>query len=797
MKGLSALAVLIAFSAPASAQVREDYPIQAVPFTDVHFADAFWAPRMETNRSVTIPYAFEKCEETGRIDNFAKAGGLMEGEFEGIYFNDSDVFKVIEGAAYALSLAPDPELDAYLDDLIAKIAAAQEDDGYLYTSRTLSSPDNMPPGGPERWSNIDHGHELYNVGHMYEAAVAHYMATDKRSLLDVAIKNADLICSVFGPGKLPWPPGHQEIEIGLGKLYRTTGDRKYLEMAKFFLDARGREVGRHLYGQYSQDHVPVVEQEGAVGHSVRAAYLYSGMADIAALTADPDYVTAIDRIWNDVVGRKMYLTGGIGAAGGIEGFGEGYDLPNRTAYAETCAAIANAMWNHRMFLRHGDAKYVDVLERVIYNGFLSGVALEGNTFFYPNPLSSLGGARSPWFGCACCPSNVCRFVPSIPGYAYAHRGDELYVNLFVGGTAEIALEGGVVRVEQETEYPWQGDVALTVHPAEAGRTFSILVRIPGWARNRPVPSDLYRYAKPCSEGSTLSVNGEAVEVTPESGFARLTREWQDGDVIRLHLPMPVRRVLCHEEVEANVDMVAIERGPLVYCAEAVDNPGGGVLDRLVPGAAELRAEHRADLLGGITVITFDALGASRGVEGNSPRLERRELTLIPYYAWAHRERGAMTVWLARALSATSPGPAPTIAHTSTVTVSGGGPVSALTSQLEPKSSGDHTYPFFHWWPRKGTKEWVQYDFAKAETVSSVSIYWFDDTGRGQCRLPVSWELFRRDGEEWQPVTGASGYGVEIDAYNVTTFDAVTTKGLRLEVQLPGGFSAGIHEWSVR
>ncbi|MBM4081180.1 MAG: glycoside hydrolase family 127 protein, partial [Planctomycetes bacterium] len=422
MSVLAATALLVS----AAWAAGRDYPIQPVPFTAVRVRDEFWQPRMETNRAVTVWYDLKKCEETGRIDNFAKAAGLMKGEFRGIPFDDSDVYKVIEGAAYSLALQPDPKLDKYLDEIIAKIAAAQEPDGYLYTARRLFPAEKMPAmSGRERWSNLASSHELYNVGHLYEAAVAHFLATGKRSLLDVALRNADFICQTFGPGadQRKDPPGHQEIEMGLVKLYRVTAERKYLDQAKFFLDQRGRPEGHKLRGAGQQDHKPVVEQDEAVGHSVRACYMYSGMADVAALTGDAAYLRAIDRLWENVVGKKLYLTGGVGARPKGEAFGDAHELPNSTAYTETCAAIANALWNHRMFLLHGHAQYLDVLERIIYNGFLAGVALSGDQFFYPNPLEAdgkrrfnHGGAtRQPWFGCACCPVNVVRFIPSLAG----------------------------------------------------------------------------------------------------------------------------------------------------------------------------------------------------------------------------------------------------------------------------------------------------------------------------------------------------------------------------------------------
>jgi len=631
----------------ADAETRKDYPVKPVPFTDVHVADQFWAPRIETNRTVSIPFAFKNCEETGRIDNFSKAAGLMEGQHVGIRFDDSDVYKIMEGAAYSIRLHPDPDLEKYLAALIATVSAAQEDDGYLYTARTIDPEHPAKGAGDQRWSNLRWSHELYCAGHMYEAAVAHYMATGKRSFLDVAISNADLIDSVFGPGKKRDVPGHQEIEIGLAKLYRVTGNEKYLKLAKFFLDERGHAHGRELYGSYTQDHKPVIEQHEAVGHAVRAAYMYSGMADVAALTGDTDYVEALDRIWANVVSEKLYLTGGIGASRRGEAFGGNYELPNKSAYNETCAAIGNVLWNHRLFLLHGDAKYIDVLERTLYNGLISGVSLEGDSFFYPNPLESDGeykfnqgsATRSPWFRCACCPGNVTRFVPSIPGYAYAYRDNVLYVSLFVSGSATGMMANVPGRITQTTRYPWDGTVKMTIEP-ERPAEFAVYVRIPGWARNRPVPSDLYQYMNSSNEEATLKVNGRPVALDIEKGFARIQRTWQRGDTIELELPMPVRRVVAHEKVEANVGKVAIERGPIVYCAEAVDN-GGHVLDLVLPDDAPLETEFRQDMLGGVTVVT----GTARALARNAAAASERDFVAIPYYAWSHRGVGEMAVWL--------------------------------------------------------------------------------------------------------------------------------------------------------
>jgi DUF1680 family protein len=626
---------MLLFAVLTGCQVQEQEKLTAVSFTEVTIADDFWAPRLETNRKVTIAYDFEKCEQTGRIDNFAKAGGLMEGEFEGIYFNDSDLYKVIEGAAYSLKIHPDPELEKYVDGVIEKIAAAQWEDGYLYTFYSL------PQRQPEkRWTDVRNKHELYCAGHFFEAAVAYYQATGKREILDVAIKLADYIDSVFGPGKKHDVPGHEEIEIGLVKLYGITGEKRYLALAKFFLDERGRAHGRKIYGDYCQDHKPVVEQNAAVGHAVRAGYLYSGMADVAALTGDADYIEALGRIWQDVVSKKMYITGGIGARGGGESFGEDYELPNATAYCETCAAISNAMWNHRMSLLHGDAKYIDVLERVIYNGFLSGISLSGNKFFYPNPLASDGKyQRSPWFGCACCPTNIVRFMPSLPGYAYAQQADNVYVNLFVAGSAAIRIGQNTVGLQQQTRYPWDGDVRIIVEPEHSGQ-FTVCVRIPGWAQNSPVPSDLYSYPDRNREEVSLKVNGNPVALNIVKGYARIRRTWEKGDAIELNLPMPIRRVAANEKIKDNRGRTAVERGPVVYCFEGADNPRG-VANLVLPIDAKLQTEYHNDLLGGIVTITGRGQIRQDGKKG----VEGIDVVAIPYYAWAHRGKNEMAIWM--------------------------------------------------------------------------------------------------------------------------------------------------------
>ena len=785
---------------------ERDYPIRPVPLTDVEIADAFWTPRFKTNREVTVRYDFRKCEETGRIDNFAVAGGLKTGGFQGIFFNDSDVFKVVEGAAYCLAQQPDDELDRYLDELIAKFAAAQEDDGYLYTARTIGDPKYNFPGREARWSHLASGHELYNVGHLYEAAVAHFRATGKRTLLDIAIKNADLVCKTFGagPDQLLDVPGHQEIEIGLVKLYRVTGDDKYLRQAKFFIDARGRS-DRQTYGPYCQDHRPMIQQDEAVGHAVRAGYLYAGVADVAALTGDESYVRAIDRIWQNIVQKKMYLTGGVGSSRHGEAFGENYQLPNATAYNETCAAIAQALFNHRMFLLHGDAKYVDVLERIIYNGFLSGISLSGDRFFYPNPLACNGHTRfnqgqlgrSPWFGCSCCPVNVVRFIPSIAGYVYATRADNVYVNLYVGGSGNVTMGDTQVKLKQTTQYPWEGKVRIDVEMDKSSE-FALHVRIPGWLTGRPLPSDLYRYTQQTAEKPLIRINGIQVDGNVSRGYAVLQREWKSGDTIELEFPMTIKTVIAHEKVQANRDRMAIERGPIVYCLEAVDNDGA-VANLVLSDVGSLRVEPRSDLFGGINVITGRAQRARRLDDGSIDLTDARMMA-VPYYAWAHRKLGEMEVWLARKPEAARIKAAPTIASRSRATASHvwqSDSVDAVKDQLEPTSSGDHSIPRHTWWDHRGTREWLQLDFDRPQEVRQVDVYWFDDTGQGYCRVPQSWSLQYRDGDEWKAVQPTGPYTTSRDSFNQVKFNPIATTGLRLDVQLQPEFSGGVLEWRVK
>jgi uncharacterized protein len=811
--GVSAALSLTTLQSRSGTSQKPDYPIQPVPFTDVHLTDIFWAPRIEVNRTASIPSAFEQCELTGRVRLFERAAQVLRGEQledkrpPGYPFDETDLYKVIEGASYSLSVVPDAKLDAYVDGLIVKIAAAQEPDGYLYTTRTIDPKNPHRWAGPERWVfERDDSHELYDLGHLFEAAVAHHLATGKRTLLNVATKAADLLVATFGPGKRTTWPGHQITEMALVKLYRVTGKETYLSLAKFLLDERGPgpfppgEQANPRGLNYNQAHMKVVEQSEPVGHAVRAVYMYSGMADVAAVTGDDKIRAAGKRIWEHLITSKLYLTGGIGASGSGEAFGQPFELPNMTAYNETCASVGMDFWNHRLFLMEGDARYVDVMERTLYNGLASGVSLDGKTFFYPNPLESNGQhARQEWFGVACCPGNITRFMPSVPGYVYAKRGDALYVNLFTQGMADVMLAGGPVKVAQETRYPWDGVVKLTIAPLQA-RRFPVHVRIPGWARNEPVPSDLYAFVDK-APGATLTVNGNSVPMTLDKGYVTIDRTWTREDIVVLTLPMPVRRVVSNNQVIANRDRVALQRGPIVYAAEWPDNPNGKVRNIVLPDGNTLSSEFRSDLLNGVQVIRGRAAGLAFDEKGGVQRAEQQFMA-IPYATWANRGRGQMAVWFARVDAAARPTPYPTIATTSTIAASplpngrGKNPRNMIDGD-EPANSADPS-AYFDWWPVQGSKsEWIEITFGKPAAVSETEVYWFDDTGRGGVRVPASWRLLYKNGDQWTPVQSSQAFGVERNAWNAVRFTPVTTSGLRIEIVMQEKFSAGVQELKIK
>lgn len=633
---------------------KPDYPIRPVPFTSVKLTDSFWAPRILKNEQVTIPIAFGYCESTGRIKNFEIAGGLDTGTFRTIYpFDDSDVFKIIEGAAFSLQTIPDEKLDAYLDTLIWKIGLAQEDDGYLYTNRTIAEKHGGKGlhewAGTRRWE-LDSvlSHELYNLGHLYEAAAAHFQATGKRTLLEIALKSADLVNRDFGYDRLKVYPGHQVIEMGLVKLFRITGNKKYLDLAKFFLDIR--ENGQ----EYNQAHSLPVNQSEAVGHAVRATYMYSGMADIAALTGDKKYLNAITKIWEDIVYRKMYVTGGIGSSGGNEGFAGDYFLPNLTAYCETCASIGDIFFNHRLFLFHGDGKYYDILEKTLYNSMLSGVSLSADRFFYPNPLESDGRhKRQAWFGCACCPSNVARFLPAIPGYIYAASEKNLFVNLYISNKAEINMGTGTIKISQKSGFPWDGKVSITVSPGKSS-SFTVNIRIPGWAENEAIPGGLYTFAENQTEKTIIYINGKKYHPQVKKGYAAVKRKWKNGDIIEVKFPFNVRRLNADPKIKDDAGKTGYQRGPVIYCAEWPDNNTGNVRNLVVDTTATPAVGFKSDLPEGTAVITVRGYQLSKNEDGSLKPGETEEITLIPYALWNNRGPGEMRVWLAKQNDAAIP-----------------------------------------------------------------------------------------------------------------------------------------------
>ena len=648
------------------AEVPPTRGLQEVPSQQVKLRGGFWGPRLKIQNDVTISHSLDCLEKDGHVTNFDKAASQAKGEPSGHMAFDSDLYKALEGAMYCLQNRDDDQLRKRAEGILDRILAAQQPDGFLIAYFILRN-------GDKRWEDMRLMHQLYNAGHFFEMAVEHYRLTGQTRVLDAARRFADHIDGIFGPGKRYDVPGHEEVELALVKLYRATGERRYLELARFFLDERGyahgtqrkpfdpntavmapipegltgkdkvqalRRARNRVRDGRMQDHKPLIEQEGAIGHAVRAGYVYSAMADIARFMDAPQYERALERIWQDVVARKMYVTGGIGTAQyHDEGFGDPYLLPNRTAYCESCAAIAHVLWQHRMNLLRCQAKYADVMELALYNGVLSGISLSGDKFFYENPLASKGGRRSSWIGLSCCPTNLARIIPQVGGLAYACGKRRAYVNLYAAGEASLKLDDGpALKLAQQTDYPWAGLVRLTVTPQEPAE-FELCLRIPGWALGRPVPSDLYRFADAAAKASpiVLKINGKPAEAAPtEDGYVHIRRQWQAGDAVELDLPMPIRRVLANENVKEDVGKVALMRGPVVYCLEAVDQPGQDVFRLVLPPQTRLRAEHRPDLLGGVTVIQGQVPSCGQGLV---------TMTAVPYYAWANRGRAAMTVWI--------------------------------------------------------------------------------------------------------------------------------------------------------
>jgi len=812
MKNFQYLFILLS---ACSLQAQNDYPIQLIPFHQVQLEDKFWAPRIETVRKATVPTTFRKNEETFRIKNFEVAAGKIPGSVCTRFpFDDSDVYKSIEGAANALRTHPDPTLEAEVDVLIEKIRAAQEPDGYLYTWRTIverqkNAQNTEKPAikgafldwldGP-RWQNEDKiSHELYCAGHLYEAAVAYFEATGKRSLLGIALKNAELVARDFGPGKLAKAPGHQEIELGLVKLFKTTRDRRWLDLAKFFIDVRG-------YGEpYSQNHQKVKDQRVAVGHAVRLGYMFAAAADVAAYTGTHEYDEAMKAVWEDIVGSQMYLTGGVGATGSNEGFGGSFDLPNYSAYNETCSSIAFVMWSRRMFQLTGDSRYLDVVELTLYNALNAGLSRSGDHFFYPNPLESRKNVeRTDWFSCACCPPNLTRFFGALPELMYAKKGNDLYVNLFAASKTQIENTNSKgqkvkINIRQETNFPWDGWINLKIDPAKPN-TFALKIRIPGWAKGDAVPLNLYRFHAFSSGPVTIRLNGKVFPAVFENGFAVINRKWNKGDVVTLNLPMQPQRVQANTKVEADANRFAFKRGPIIYCLEGRDQPDDRVLNVMVPDSAAISTQFDGALLGGVQTLHFNGFLVKKKTGPHAADLQKIALKAIPYFMWANRGRDNMLVWLPHDLNSVREIAQPTLAATAKATASEGckGDLKNVADQYPVKNAADDESPFVHWWPLFGTTEWLQYDFSQPEQVGTARVYFFDDEViQGGCRIPKSWRILYLENGTWKPVYTPDGFKITKNAWNEVQFEPVKTAALRVEMTFQDGVSGGVHEWEVR
>lgn len=772
--------------------LSDGYALAPIPFNQVNLEDNFWLPRLKTQAETLVPFALDKTRPA--VENLEKAAKFLKGDTTDLPFPhryiSSDLYKVMEGAALLLMENPDTALEKRMDEIIDIIAEAQKEDGYLYVAHiTGVSKDHDHWGGggmgDKPYSFVVHSHELYNMGHMYEAAIAYYRATGKDKWLKVAEKNAQHINKVFFEGDPNYnngkpvnqAPGHEELELALVKLYRVTGKELYLEMARKFLDIRGRTYVPEGEGvmapTYAQQHRPVAEQEEAVGHAVRAAYLYSGMADVGAAAGTDEYNAALDKIWHNIVDTKMHITGGLGAVHGIEGFGPEYVLPNKEAYNETCAAVGNVFFNYRMFLLHKDARYMDVAEVALLNNALAGVNLEGNKFFYVNPLEADGvmpfnhgrPGRSPWFGTACCPSNIARLIPQVSGMMYAYTEEDIYVAFYAGSSTEIPLPGGTVGLSQSTGYPFDEYIQLTLNPEKA-QTFSLKLRIPTWAGEQFVPGELYDYVQPASKQWSVKVNGAAQDVPLENGFASIRREWKPGDVVELHLPMPARFNRSLEAVEANRNRVAVTRGPLVYCAEEVDNAGKVQQFFLesFPGQQDIRTEAiDTGILQNVVRIELPARAKDeRGVRAET-------LKLIPYYAWNNRGDASMIVWLptrpemvySRVGDELRGGRFAGVKASST---SEYGSLEAIVDGRRPEGSEDRTLP--SWISAEGGEQWVEIRLDGQKPIKSIGVYWFGASRK--VGLPAQWSLEVKKNGRWEPfsLNESDAYRLDKDQYNV-------------------------------
>jgi DUF1680 family protein len=731
-----------------------------------------------------LPYLFKRMESEHYNDNFRLAAAKKRAGHEGLIFNDSDLYKTIEAASLSLAIHPDQALSKQVDQSIELIAKAQMADGYINTWYQIRDPD-------RRWTNLRDNHELYCAGHLFEAAAAHFQATGKRNLLDVAIKFADHIDGRFGPGKKMGYPGHPELELALVKLANAAGDQKYFRLAQFFVENRGtgyfadeHRTPKVTYdGTYWLDNAPIRDHRAIVGHAVRAAYLFSGVTDVARATNDSGLRAMLERVWKNTTERRMFVTGGLGPSGSNEGFTVDYDLPTSSAYQETCASIANVMWNSRMAMLTQDGKYADVMEAALYNGTLSGASLKGDEFNYVNPLQSDGHHhRSPWFTCACCPPNYARTIAQLGSYAYAQSDSDLAVLLYVQGSARADIQGQVVDLEVKTDYPWSGAVSIRVSPSQPAK-FGFKLRIPAW-----------------SDGATVRINGVPQKSVVERGFVTVNRTWKKSDRVDLQIPLAVRRIEANPQAKDLVGRLALARGPLVYCLEGVDNKVD--LARLaVEPNAKFIPKWEGSLLGGtMTLVGSGELGEARG-EGlyrDYRPSQSIQVKAIPYGFWDNRGASPMVVWMPK-----FPMPLPMRGLEATAMLdtsfrSGNSSLGGVNDGVAPAKSSETAGSQFHWWPHKGTTEWVSYSWDAPKAVSQARIFWFDDTGRGECRVPKSWRIEYRDGESWKPVALLPGvsYSVHQDSWVELEFAPVTTRQLRLVVDMQPGWAAGVHEWQV-
>lgn len=803
MNFLSLAAAFTAVMAPP----QNLHVLNALPLQQVRIHDSFWSPKLKLYREVTAPYCFGQfdIDRGGAINNFDRVRDGKTGSHAGPQWYDGLIYEMIRGSADLIEQHRDSALETRIDGYIDRIAAAAEKDpdGYINTWTQL-----MEPG--HRWGqnggNDVQQHDLYNAGALIEAGVHYYEATGKTKLLRTAVRMANLMASTMGPRpRKNIVPGHslgEEALVGLYLLFKNHPDLakkldvpvekdRYLSLAQFWIEARGNHEGRESFGAYAQDHSPVLEQQTPEGHAVRATLLYTGVAAAGVAANRPDYLEAAQRIWRNMTERRSYITGGVGAIAGYEGFGPDYLLPNN-GYLETCAAVGAGFFDHNMNLAYGDARYADEMERSLYNGVLAGTSLSGDRFYYENPLESRPGrTRWKWHDCPCCPPMFLKIMGSLPSYIYAQDASGIYLNLFIGSDAVVNLGKHRIRIVQSTSYPAHGAVQIevdTIRPAE----FDLNLRIPAWCKS-----------------AVVAVNGKPEEpLSMSHGYAKLHRLWQSGDRVTLELSMPVMRIKANPRVAADAGLFALQRGPLIYCLEGIDN-SGHVRSLAIPRNAAFTTEFRADMLGGVTLIKGEALSVHAvvgdsdlyGQEKAYPGAIPVHFTAVPYYANTNRNSGEMQVWIAetpdRAKPLASPGVA-SLAHVSSSHCFEKDTVAAINDGIEPTASDDLTIPRFTWWDHRGSSEWVQYDFPHEVKVSEVSVYWWDERRiRAQCRVPQYWRLLYKVGDKWEPLHNRSPYGVEMDRYNTVTCDPVKTSALRMEVQLQDGWSGGILEWKVR